>query len=248
MSVQHHPVVSREEWIAARKRHLVHEKELTQMHDKLSAERRALPWVKVDKQYVFQTRDGERTLAQLFGGNSQLIVYHFMMAPGASEGCLGCSFVTDHLEGAVVHLEHHDVSVVLVARAPLPEIRRYQDRMGWDLTWVSSSGSDFNHDYRVSFTPEQVASGQVDYNYQTIEPWGPDMSGTSVFVKDEHGDIFHTYSSYGRGGEALLGAYALLDMTPQGRNEGGPGGNLNRWVKRHDEYGATPKQVAACCG
>jgi predicted dithiol-disulfide oxidoreductase (DUF899 family) len=245
MTIESHPVVSREQWIAERKRHLVHEKELTRMRDQLAAERRALPWVKLDKTYVFQTETGERTLAQLFGANSQLVVYHFMLAPGAEEGCVGCSFLTDHLEGAAVHLEHHDVSVVLASRAPLADIRRYQARMGWRLNWVSAAGSDFNHDFHVSFTPEEVASGSVTYNYQTIEPWGEDAHGISVFFRDTRGDIFHTYSSYGRGGEVLLGTYAVLDMTPKGRNEDG---SMAGWVKRHDRYDTGIKTVASCCG
>ena len=245
-----HPVVSREEWLAASRRHLAHEKELTRAYDQLAAERLALPWVKVDKPYVFQTQEGERTLAQLFGHNSQLLVYHFMLGPNDTEGCIGCSFLTDHLEGAVVHLEHHDVSVVLVSRASLPHIQRYQARMGWDLAWVSSSGSDFNHDYRVSFTPDQVAAGEPIYNHGTAVPVCEDMSGISVFFKDERGDVFHTYSSYGRGGEALLGAYMLLDMTPKGRNEAGPDGQggMMQWVRRHDQYEAAPKPAASCCG
>jgi predicted dithiol-disulfide oxidoreductase (DUF899 family) len=245
--LQQHPVVSRDEWTAARKRHLAHEKELTQMHERLSAERRALPWVKVDEPYVFQTDEGERTLAQLFGTNSQLVVYHFMLAPGEPQGCIGCSFLTDQIEGGLVHLKHHDVSVVLVSRAPLPEIRRYQARMGWQVEWVSSNGSGFNYDFGVSFTPEQVKSGQVSYNYQTIEPWGEEAHGISVFYRSDAGEVFHTYSSYGRGGEAVMGAYALLDLTPKGRNEG-PGGNLGQWVKRHDEYEAEAKKTSSCCG
>lgn len=241
-----HAVVSRDEWIAARKRHLVHEKELTRMRDRLAEERRALPWVKVDKLYVFDTDDGQRTLADLFGINSQLLVYHFMLAPGDEQGCLGCSFLTDHIEGAVPHLEHHDVSVVLASRASLAEIHRYRDHMGWDVEWVSSGGSDFNYDFGVSFTPEQVASGQVTYNYKAITPWGEDAHGTSIFYKDAQGDIFHTYSTYGRGGEAFVGAYALLDMTPKGRAEGP--GKMGEWVKRHDEYEGAATPAHDCCG
>jgi len=248
MGTPSHTVVSRDEWIAARKRHLAHEKELTRMRDQLAAERRALPWVRVDKTYRFQTDDGERTLAELFGANSQLVVYHFMLAPGAEQGCVGCSFLADHLEGAVPHLEHHDVSVVLASRAPLADIHRYQARMGWRIRWVSAHGSDFNYDFHASFTPEQVASGQVDYNYQTIKPWGEDAHGISVFFKDDSGSVFHTYSSYGRGGDVLLGAYVVLDMTPRGRNETDTAGQTMSWVKRHDEYEAAPKPQASCCG
>jgi len=237
--LSHHPVVSREEWLTARQRHLEHEKEYTHIRDRLSEERRELPWVKVDQPYPFDTPEGRKTLADLFGTNSQLFVYHFMLAPGQSEGCPGCSYLADHLEGAVVHLEHHDVSVVMVSRAPLDDIRRYQRRMGWNIRWVSSSGSSFNYDYHVSFTPDQVASGAVDYNYRTIQPWGEDAHGVSVFYKDDRGDIFHTYSSYARGPEELLGTYMVLDMAPKGRNETSPDGQPMNWVRRHDAYDTT---------
>ena len=245
--IAHHPVVSREDWLAARQRHLVHEKEYTHMRDRLSEERRALPWVKVDQTYMFHTPEGDKSLADLFGTNSQLFVYHFMLAPGQAEGCPGCSYLADHLEGAVVHLEHHDVSVVMVSRAPLDDIRRYQQRMGWNIRWVSSAGSPFNHDFHVSFTPEEVASGAVEYNYHTIEPWGEDAHGLSVFYKDDRGDIFHTYSSYARGPEELLGAYMVLDMTPKGRNEASGDGAPMDWVRRHDAYDTEPKTAAHCC-
>jgi predicted dithiol-disulfide oxidoreductase (DUF899 family) len=244
MNFEPHAVVSREEWIAARKRHLAHEKEYTRMRDQLSAERRTLPWVRIDKPYVFQTHAGERTLADLFGSHSQLVIYHFMLAPGQAEGCVGCSFLSDHLEPAAVHLEHHDVSVRLVSRAPLADIDRYRERMGWQLEWVSSHGSDFNYDFNVSFTPAQVAAGPVDYNYAQVPMWGEDAHGTSVFYKNERGEIFHTYSSYARGGEALLTTYAMLDMTPKGRNEDG---NMSGWLKRHDAYEAVPAATQHCC-
>ena len=248
MNMPDHAVVSRDEWIAARKRHLLREKALTRMRDELSAERRALPWVRVEKPYTFHTLEGEKSLSDLFGANSQLVIYHFMLAPGQDEGCVGCSLLADHLEGAVVHLEHHDVSVSMVSRAPLADIQRYRARMGWEIPWVSSHGSEFNYDFNVAFTPEQVASGKVDYNYQAIKPWGEDAHGTSVFYKDADGHVFHTYSSYGRGGEAVLGTYAVLDMTPKGRNESGPGGDLVDWVKRHDSYDDAPQTARRCCG
>lgn len=244
----HHPVVSRADWLVARQRHLVHEKEFTRMRDRLNDERRALPWVKVDTAYTFDTPDGQQVLGDLFGRNSQLFVYHFMLAPGQAEGCVGCSFLADQIEGAVVHLEHHDVSVVMVSRAPLDDIRRYQQRMGWDIRWVSSAGSPFNYDFGVSFTPEQVASGQVDYNYHTIQPWGEDAHGVSVFFKDDRGDIFHTYSSYARGAEDLLVANMMLDRTPKGRNEKTTDGQPMDWVHRHDAYEDAPKAKAPCCG
>jgi predicted dithiol-disulfide oxidoreductase (DUF899 family) len=229
-------IVSREEWLAARKRHLVKEKELTRLRDELSADRRNLPWVKVEKTYVFDTPEGKKTLAELFDGCSQLIVHHFMLGPGWESGCIGCSFSADHIEGALVHLEHHDVSLVTVSRAPLAEIEAYQKRMGWRVKWVSSNGNDFNYDYHVSFTPEDIARGKVFYNHDRREFQSEELSGLSVFCKDANGDLFHTYSTYARGYEMVDSAYMLLDMTPQGRNETGPGYNLTDWVRRHDEY------------
>ena len=229
-------VVSREEWLEARKRHLVREKELTRLRDKLSAERRELPWVKVEKNYVFDTPTGKRTLADLFDGRSQLVVNHFMLGPGWEAGCVGCSFGADHLDAALVHLEHHDVTVVAVSRAPLTEIEAYKARMGWHFDWVSSHGSDFNYDYHVSFTEDDLAKGKIYYNYEMTEASIEELPGLSVFYKDEAGDIFHTYSSYARGGEELLGTYVVLDFTPKGRNETGPNHNLMDWVRRHEEY------------
>jgi len=236
-----HRVVTREEWLAARKAHLLKEKELTRLRDKLSAERRALPWVKVEKEYVFDMTEGKRTLGDLFEGRSQLIVHHFMFGPGWEAGCVGCSFTADHMEGALAHLEHHDVSVVRVSRAPLAEIEAYRQRMGWRVKWVSSNGNDFNYDYHVSFTPEDVAKGKVYYNYDVREFQSEELSGLSVFYKDAKGDVFHTYSTYGRGDELVDSAYMLLDMTPKGRNETGPYYNLGDWVRRHDEYDVTAK-------
>ncbi|HWF48077.1 MAG TPA: thioredoxin family protein [Bryobacteraceae bacterium] len=229
-------VVSTEEWLAARKQLLAKEKEFTRARDALNAERRKLPWVKVDQEYVFDAPEGKKTLAELFEGRSQLIVNHFMMGPGWKEGCVGCSFAADHIQGALVHLEHHDVSYVAVSRAPLAEIEPFKRRMGWKFRWVSSSGSDFNFDYHVSFTPEEIASGRIYYNYDLREARGEEGAGLSVFYKDDSGQIFHTYSSYGRGNEELLGTYVHLDITPKGRNENGPGFNLTDWVRHHDRY------------
>ncbi len=230
-------VVSRDEWLAARKQLLSKEKELTKLREKLSVERRELPWVKVEKAYAFDTPSGKQTLADLFDGRSQLVVNHFMLGPGWKEGCVGCSFGADHIEGALVHLEHHDVTVVVVSRAPLPDIEAYKKRMGWCFKWVSSCGSDFNHDYHVSFTKDDLAEGQVYYNYEMTEASIEELPGLSVFYKDATGDIFHTYSTYARGAEELLGTYMVLDLTPKGRNENGPNHNLMDWVRRHDEYG-----------
>jgi predicted dithiol-disulfide oxidoreductase (DUF899 family) len=233
-----HKVVSREEWITARKQHLIKEKELTRLRDQLSAELRNLPWVKVEKNYVFDGPNGKETLADLFAGRSQLIVYHFMLGPGWKEGCVGCSFLSDHIDGALVHLEHHDVTYVAVSRAPLPEINAFKRRMGWRFKWVSSYNSDFNYDFHVSFTQDQIAKGEVYYNYDMCKSRSEEMSGRSVFYKDEKGDIYHTYSSYARGGDMFLGTYVLLDITPRGRNETGPNHNLTDWVRHHDRYGA----------
>ena len=231
-----HKVVSRQEWIAARKALLTKEKESTRLRDQLSAERRRLPWVKVEKQYVFDGPDGKETLADLFDGRSQLFVKHFMFGPGWKEGCVGCSFEVDHIEGALVHLEHHDVTFVAISRAPLAEIEAFKKRMGWRFKWVSSYGSEFNYDYHVSFTKEEIAKGQLFYNYRMTEAAIEELSGISVFYKDESGAIFHSYSAYGRGAEELLGTYMVLDLTPKGRNEIGPNYDLTDWVRHHDRY------------
>lgn len=241
-----HAIVSRDQWLVARQALLAKEKELTRLRDRLSAERRALPWVKVEKAYVFDAVDGRKTLADLFAGRSQLVVDHFMLGPGWKEGCLGCSFGADHIEGGLVHLEHHDVSFAAVSRAPLAEIEAYRRRMGWRFAWVSSHGSDFNVDYHVSFTRDDLARGKVYYNYAMIDAGLEELPGLSVFYRDPAGDIFHTYSSYARGNEELLTTYMVLDLTPKGRDETGPGRNLTDWVRRHDEYEAAG--AASCCG
>jgi predicted dithiol-disulfide oxidoreductase (DUF899 family) len=229
-------IVSRDQWLSERKALLAKEKELTRCRDALNAARRELPWVKVEKTYTFDTPQGKQTLADLFDGRSQLIVKHFMLGPGWKEGCVGCSFEVDHVEGALVHLEHHDVTYVAVSRAPLAELEAFKKRMGWRFKWVSSSGSDFNYDYHVSFTPKQIATGKVDYNYQIQDFQIEELSGLSVFYRDDAGDIFHTYSTYGRGAEEVLGAYMYLDLTPKGRNETGPNHDLTDWVRHHDSY------------
>src|SRR5881296_975979 len=228
-------IVSPAEWLIARKDLLTREKEFTRLRDKLSAERRELPWVKVDKRYVFDGPKGKETLADLFDGRSQLIVYHFMFGPGWEEGCPSCSFVSDHIDAPIVHLMHHDVMLVVVSRAPLPQIEAFKKRMGWRFKWVSSHGTDFNYDYHVSFTKDEMAKGKVYYNYE-MQEWSEEAPGTSVFYKDGSGDIFHTYSAYTRGLDILLGTYNFLDLTPKGRNESGP----MDWVRHHDKY-----QIAA---
>ena len=237
-----HQVVSRDEWLAARKELLRKEKEFTHQRDALSAERRALPWVRVDKTYVFEAPEGKVTLADLFDGRSQLVVKHFMFGPDWSEGCVGCSFELDHTQGALVHLAHHDVSYAVVARAQLAKTEPFRKRMGWDVRWVSSHGNDFNFDFNVSFTPEQIASGTATYNYRDGARVIDELSGRSVFYRDETGQIFHTYSSFARGGEMFLGSYAFLDITPKGRDET-INGNLTDWVRHHDRYDA----AGSCC-
>jgi predicted dithiol-disulfide oxidoreductase (DUF899 family) len=228
------PIVTRDEWLAARKRLLQKEKEFTKLRDRLAEERRSLPWVRIDKPYLFEGARGQMSLADLFGGKSQLIVKHFMFGPDWDAGCIGCSLETDHYDGVLPHLAQRDVAFVVVSRAPLAKLLAFKKRMGWHIDWVSSYGSDFNYDFHVSFTQEDVARGTGDYNY-TTRPIMDELSGRSVFYKDEAGAIYHTYSSFGRGGEDMLGIYRLLDIVPKGREEG-PGGNLSHWVKHHDRY------------
>jgi predicted dithiol-disulfide oxidoreductase (DUF899 family) len=242
--MDHTNVVSRAEWLAARKEFLLKEKEFTHARDALSAERRRLPMVRIEKEYVFDGQKGKETLADLFDGRSQLIVYHFMLGPGWKEGCDGCSFLADHIDGANLHLAHHDVSLVVVSRAPLSEIAPFKKRMGWRFKWVSSYGSEFNYDYHVSFSNEDLATGKVFYNYRMEENSSEELPGISVFYKDETGAVFHTYSSYARGGDILLGAYNYLALTPTGRNESG---NMD-WVRHHDRYDAARKESDSCCG
>jgi predicted dithiol-disulfide oxidoreductase (DUF899 family) len=229
-----HPVVSREAWLAARRQHLAKEKEFTRLRDRLSAERRELPWVRVEKDYVFDGPAGQETLAELFAGRSQLIVYHFMLGPGWDEGCPSCSFLADHFDGALPHLQARDVTFVAVSRAPLPEIQAFQRRMGWRFKWVSSYGSDFNYAFHVSFTKEELAQGKVDYNYALAEGYD-ELPGLSVFYKDADGVVFHTYSAYARGLDILLGAYNYLDLVPKGRDEAELPWTM-AWVRHHDRY------------
>jgi predicted dithiol-disulfide oxidoreductase (DUF899 family) len=237
-------IVSREQWIVAREELLAEEKELTRLRDRINARRREMPWVKVEKSYVFDGPNGRETLADLFAGRDQLVVRHFMFGPDWEEGCVGCSFWSDHLDGALVHLEHHDVTVVVVSRAPFEKIEAFRRRMGWRFKWVSSFGSDFNYDFHVSFTPEQIAAGQAYYNYRLTDQVADEMPGTSVFHKAADGSIAHTYSSFARGNEMGLGTYNILDLTPKGRNETGPNHNLTDWVRLHDKY---DEPSTSCC-
>jgi predicted dithiol-disulfide oxidoreductase (DUF899 family) len=233
--MQPHKIVSRDEWIAARKAHLAEEKAFTRARDALSKKRRELPWEKIEKNYVFDGPGGKQTLADLFGGNSQLIVYHFMLGPGWEAGCPSCSYLADHFDGAAMHLTQRDVAFVVVSRAPLPEIEKFKARMGWKFKWVSSFGSDFNFDYQVSATPEQKAAGKVMYNYEMTEFPSDELPGASVFYKNETDEIFHTYSSYGRGLDMFIGAYHFLDIAPRGRDEDGLAFSM-AWVRHHDKY------------
>jgi predicted dithiol-disulfide oxidoreductase (DUF899 family) len=233
--MQPHKIVSHGEWLAARKAHLADEKAFTRARDALSRKRRELPWEKVDKNYVFDTPDGKKTLADLFGGKSQLIVYHFMLGPDWEQGCPSCSLLADHFDGAVIHLAQRDVAFVVVSRAPLDQIEKFERRMGWHFKWVSSFANDFNYDYHVSATPEEKASGKALYNYQLTEFPSEERPGASVFYKNATGEIFHTYSSYGRGLDILIGAYNFLDIAPKGRDEESLEWSM-AWVRHHDRY------------
>src|SRR4029453_12007170 len=235
-AISGHKVVSRKEWLEARKKLLKREKESTRLRDQLSAERRKLPWVKVEKQYVFDAPQGKVRLADLFDGRSQLVIYHFMFGPDWKEGCPSCSFVSDHIDGTLAHLAARDVTIVIVSRAPLGKIEAFKKRMGWRFKWVSSYGSDFNPDFCVSFTKDEMAQGKVNYNYTTQEFPSEEAPGVSVFYRDPGGDLFHTYSTYGRGVEQLVGTYMILDIVPKGRDEDHLGFTME-WVRHHDRYG-----------
>lgn len=228
-------VVTHEKWLTARIELLAAEKELTRQRDELSRRRRGMPWERVEKNYVFDTPDGKRALAELFDGRSQLLVQHFMLGPGWGEGCKSCSFMADHTDGMNVHLAHRDVTFIAVSRAPLAEIECFRRRMGWRFKWASSHGSDFNRDFGVSFTPEEVAKGAVHYNYGTWRHAHEELPGVSVFYKDDAGSIFHTYSTYGRGVEVMMGTYSLLDIAPRGRDEDQLKYTME-WVRHHDRY------------
>jgi predicted dithiol-disulfide oxidoreductase (DUF899 family) len=251
-AIEDHQVVSSGEWLAARKELLRQEKEFTRQRDQLSELRRELPWVKVDKHYVFEGPSGKEALGDLFGSKSQLIIYHFMFGPSWEEGCPSCSFLADHFEGSLVHLANRDVSFVAVSRAPLPEIEAFKKRMGWHFKWVSSFGNDFNFDYNVSFTKDDIAQHKTYYNYQNQDFPREEAPGGSVFYKNAAGNLFHTYSTYGRGLDILLGAYNYLDMVPKGRGEDGLDFTMS-WVRHHDRYpeekgAAQHVGASSCCG
>jgi predicted dithiol-disulfide oxidoreductase (DUF899 family) len=245
---QNHRVVSKDEWVAARTTLLAHEKKLTRFGDQIARERQALPWVRIDKTYEFDTPVGRRTLADLFDGRRQLLVQHLMLVPGWEQACKNCSYMADHTDGAIVHLAQRDVTFVAVSRAPLAEIERFRQRMAWKFAWVSSYGNGFNRDFRVSFTAAEMTNGTADYNFGST-PAGEEMPGISVFWKDDAGEVFHTYSTYGRGVEVMMHTYRLLDLTPKGRDEDGHGMG---WVRHHDRYRSAPAAQAAkaadsCC-
>jgi predicted dithiol-disulfide oxidoreductase (DUF899 family) len=231
-------IVSEKEWVEARKALLNKEKEFTALRDQLSQQRRDLPWVPVTKDYVFEGQNGKQTLSELFDGRSQLIIYHFMFDPSWDEGCPHCSFWADNFNGIVVHLNHRDVTMIAVSRAPYSKLAAYQKRMGWNFKWVSSYGTDFNFDYHVSFTKEELAKNEAYYNYIEQASPSPELQGVSVFFKDSQGRVFHTYSTYSRGIDMLNAAYNYLDLVPKGRDEAGHD-FPQFWVRRHDEYGKT---------
>jgi predicted dithiol-disulfide oxidoreductase (DUF899 family) len=234
-ALRQHPIVSHEQWLAKRKELLRKEKELTRLRDQLAAERRDLPWERVDKNYVFDGPNGKVALADLFAGRNQLVIYHFMFGPDWQEGCPSCSYVSDHIDAALPHLAARDVTVTMVSRAPLAKIAAFKKRLGWRFNWVSSNTSDFNADFRVSFTKEQMAQGKVDYNYTQQEFPSDEAPGLSVFYKNAAGEIFHTYSTFGRGLETLLGTYMMLDLVPKGRDEDDLEFTM-AWVRYHDRY------------
>jgi predicted dithiol-disulfide oxidoreductase (DUF899 family) len=230
-----HEIVSEEQWIDARRALLAEEKAWTRERDRLSQMRRALPWVRVQKDYVFEGVDGRMTLSDLFDGRSQLLVYHFMFGPGWQEGCPGCSLLSDQVDGARQHFEHNDVSFVAVSRGPIDMLEAYRKRMGWNFRWVSSATNEFNFDYHVSF-PDRARGRNVFYNFrEQPDPEVDELPGVSVFFKDDDAAIYHTYSTYGRGGEMFLPVYGWLDIVPKGRHETIKG-NLTDWVRRHDRY------------
>ncbi len=252
----HQQVVSREEWLKERARHLEAEKELSRRRDELSRQRRELPWERVDKDYVFEGPDGPETLSELFAGRSQLIIYHFMLGPNWEEGCKCCSFLADHFDAAQIHLAHRDVSFAAVSRAPVARIRAFQKRMGWRFHWVSAFGNEFNRDYGVQFTTEELA-GEVFYNYGRRKFGSEEAPGLSVFYKDGAGEMFHTYSTYARGLDPIVGTYQFLDLVPKGRDEDALAFSM-AWVRHHDKYGddyvldptagyTKPREIGACC-
>ena len=252
-------IVPRAEWLAARRELLRKEKELTRLRDEISEQRRALPWEKVEKPYVFDTPQGTKTLADLFSGRSQLAIYHFMLGPGWAEGCKSCSYLADHFDGMTIHLAHRDVTFAVISHATLAEIEAFKRRMGWRFPWVSANGTDFNYDYQVSFRPEDRGKDKVFYNYDMMEFPSEEAPGMSAFYKNDAGEVFHTYSSYARGLDPLVGTYQWLDLVPKGRDEEGLAHTM-AWVRHHDKYDDSyvvdakagyvepAKLAGSCCG
>ncbi len=249
-----HKVVSKDEWLKARLAHLEAEKEFTRRRDELSRQRRELPWERVEKHYVFDGPNGPEALADLFAGRTQLIVYHFMLGPDWEEGCKSCSFLADHFDGTRIHLAHRDVTFAVVSSAPMPRIAAFQKRMGWGFHWVSAFGTDFQRDYGVRFTKEEIA-GEVNYNYHKTRFGSEEAPGLSVFYKNEAGEIFHTYSTYARGLDTLVGTYQFLDLVPKGRDEDSLAFTM-AWVRHHDRYddaldpnarNEKPRETGECC-
>lgn len=228
-------IVSRANWLEARRAFLTEEKAFTKQRDALSAKRRNLPWVKVDKDYAFETKAGDKTLGELFEGRSQLVMYHFMLGPDWKQGCKSCSFWADSFDGIDVHLAQRDVTFLAMSRAPLEKIEEFRSRMGWSFDWVSSAPSDFNFDYHVSFSPEQLAAGEAEYNYKSLGFEMDELTGISVFYRNDKGEVFHTYSTYGRGVDLMNTAYNYLDLTPRGRDEAELD-NTMAWLRHHDAY------------
>jgi predicted dithiol-disulfide oxidoreductase (DUF899 family) len=241
-----HKVVSKSEWLRASQEFLAKEKELTRMADELARQRRELPWTRVEKHYVFEAPQGKMSLAELFGNQSQLATCHFMFGPDWVEGCPGCSYVMDHMNGAVEHLRTRDVALVAVSRGPLEKLTVFKRRMGWRFAWVSSGDGDFNCDFAVSFSKEELACGEKLYNSGTRPPYAEENPGLSLFYKDPSGAVFHTYSTYARGLESMLGTYAILDRAPKGRDEAGLPSPM-AWVRHHDKYEPTLQSAESCC-
>lgn len=241
-----HRMAPRDTWLAARRDLLAAEKELMRQSDEVARLRRQMPWVPIDKAYVFEGPGGKVALGDLFDGRSQLVVQHFMLAPGWEQGCKSCSYMADHADGMTAHLAHRDVSFAAVSRAPFAEIERFRRRMGWKFAWVSSHGTSFNYDFGVSFTPEEVAKGEGEYNYGKRTFGGEELPGISVFAKDEAGKVFHTYSTYGRGVEVMMGTYRMLDLVPKGRDEQKLKSSME-WVRHHDRYEPVAKPGSGSC-
>jgi predicted dithiol-disulfide oxidoreductase (DUF899 family) len=233
--MQNHKVVSSEAWLVARKEHLAKEKAFTRLRDQLSQERRELPWVKVDTEYLFDGPNGKETLSDLFEGRNQLIIYHFMYGPDWPDGCPSCSFWADNFNGIAIHLNHRDINLVAVSRARLDTLEAYKKRMGWDFKWVSSYGSDFNYDYHVSFIADEVEKEEMFYNFRIGKFPSEEAPGISVFYKNDQAEIFHTYSCYARGLDMLNGAYHYMDLVPNGRDEDALPYTM-AWLRRHDQY------------